>query len=233
MITKRTKDLSEIDFSSGQSVLIDKESGWTSFDVVRKIRNTVGLKKVGHAGTLDPLATGLLILCTGKNTKKIQQFQNLRKTYCGTILLGKTSDSFDLATELKPGNANILPEREEILKAIESLTGEIEQIPPVYSALKKNGQRLYKLAREGKTIELQPRKVLIYNFSLLGLDYPELNFEITCSKGTYIRSVANDLGRILGCGAVLSSLRRTAIGQFRVDDAFKVDEFSQLVHKFR
>lgn len=225
MITKGTIDFSTIDFHSGEAILIDKPFGWSSFKVVYKIRQTIHEKKVGHAGTLDPLATGLLIICTGKKTKEISKFQDFEKTYSGTILLGKTSASMDLEssiTESKPFD-NVTAD--QILTARDSFLGNILQTPPMFSAVKMHGKSLYKLARKGKTIEREPREVVIHKFELKKIHLPEIEFEIVCSKGTYIRAIANDFGEKLGCGGLLSSLRRTKIGNYSVDDAWNVSEF--------
>ena len=225
MIKKRTNNLSNCDFYSGETVLLDKPQYWTSFDVVSKIRNAVGVKKVGHAGTLDPMATGLLIICTGKKTKEISSFQDLEKTYTGSILLGKRSRSMDLETELI-GNEDLSSIKDEdIYDARDKFMGNILQVPPMFSAIKFKGKSLYNIARKGKTIELKPREVNVSKFEILEINKPYVKFEITCSKGTYIRSIANDLGEELGCGGVLSSLRRTAIGNFFVNDALSIDEF--------
>lgn len=228
MITNQTKNLKELDYLSGQVILIDKPVNWTSFDVVAKIRSLIKIKKVGHAGTLDPLATGLLIICTGKKTKEISDYQNLKKTYTGKITLGKISPSMDLATEISEKQ---LPENlteKKILSVRNKFLGKIEQVPPMYSAIKKNGKALYKLARKGKEVEREPREVEIYSFDIAKIDLPDIHFEITCSKGTYVRVIANDFGEELGCGGVLSSLRRTGIGEYKVDDAYTIDEFSSM-----
>ena len=225
MITKLTKDLQNLDYTSGQVILIDKPVSWTSFDVVNKIRRVIKVKKVGHAGTLDPLATGLLIVCTGKKTKKISEYQEQRKKYTGIITLGKSSPSMDLATEVteKP-----LPEsltEEKILEVRNKFLGKIEQIPPMFSAIKYRGKSLYKLARAGKEVERNPRQVEIFSFDIAKIDLPNIHFEVSCSKGTYIRVIANDFGNELECGGILNQLRRTRIGDYNVDNALSVDEF--------
>jgi len=208
--------------------LIDKPRQWTSFDVVSKIRNAVGVKKVGHAGTLDPMATGLLIICTGKKTKEVLSFQDQEKTYTGTIILGKRSKSMDLETELV-GDEDISAIRdEEIYNVREKFIGNILQVPPMFSAIKYKGKSLYNMARKGKSIELKPREVSVSKFEVLEINKPYIKFEIICSKGTYIRSIANDLGEELGCGGVLGELRRTAIGCYSVDEALSVAEFVSL-----
>lgn len=225
MITKSTTDLSSLDFNSGEIILIDKPFGWSSFKVIYEIRKSISEKKVGHAGTLDPAATGLLIVCTGKKTKSISSFQELAKTYTGSIRLGVTSASMDLETELIEIDDLKNITEAKILSAIKNFTGTIMQIPPMYSAVKVGGKSLYHLARKGKTVEREPRQITIYNFKVNKIQLPEIHFEITCSKGTYIRAIADDLGKVLGCGGILSSLRRTKIGTYSVDDALTVDEF--------
>lgn len=226
MITKQTKDPQYLDFLSGQVILIDKPVNWTSFDVVARVRRLIKVKKVGHAGTLDPLATGLLIICTGKKTKEISEYQAQNKKYTGIITLGKTSPSMDLGTEV---TETVLPgdlSEEKILIARNKFLGNIEQVPPMFSALKHNGKRLYKLARAGKVVEREPRQVEIYSFEIIKINLPDIHFEISCSKGTYIRVIANDLGKELGCGGILSSLRRTEIGDFNVEDAVDLNVFT-------
>ena len=203
MVTKQTSDYSKLDFKTGEVLLIDKPHSWTSFKVVNKIRKAVNVRRVGHAGTLDPNATGLLILCTGKKTKEIYKYQDSNKTYSGIITLGLTSPSMDTETETK---AHTLPEKldeEQINNARDQFIGEIAQIPPMYSALKVDGQKLYKLARKGKTVKREPRRVTIYSFDILKIDLPDIHFEISCSKGTYIRVIANDFGEKIGCGGIL------------------------------
>jgi tRNA pseudouridine55 synthase len=225
MITKASNDFSGFDFQAGEVILIDKPTGWSSFKVVYKIRQAVEVKKVGHAGTLDPLASGLLIICTGKKTKEITNYQNLEKTYTGTITLGKSSPSMDLETELSAINSTEGISEEQVYEVRNSFIGEITQIPPMYSAVKVNGKSLYKIARQGKNIERMPRKITIYSFIIKNISMPFLEFEIVCSKGTYIRSIANDFGEKLGCGGLLSSLRRNKIGSYTVDDALDTNEF--------
>jgi len=205
-------------FEEGRVILVNKPLRWTSADVVKKIRNRVHVK-VGHAGTLDPLATGLLILCTGRFTKKINEFMAQEKEYTGTFTLGATTASYDLETE--PENqkdfSNIETAQLEIVAR--QFTGEILQVPPVYSAIKKNGQRSYDLARQGKAIPLDGRKITIRFFEMKILQLPRVSFRVVCTTGTYIRSLANDVGQALGCGAYLSSLCRTRIGEYRLEDA--------------
>lgn len=213
------------DFKEGQVLLIDKPLEWTSFQVVNKLRwhikQTFKIKKikVGHAGTLDPLATGLLIICTGKFTKKINEYQGQDKEYTGTITLGATTPSFDLETKINQ-TFDISHLNEALLKeTTKQFLGEIDQKPPIFSAIKKDGKRLYELARKGETTEIKSRKVFISNFEITNINIPEVEFRIVCSKGTYIRSIANDFGKALNCGGHLSKLRRTKIGDFSVENA--------------
>jgi tRNA pseudouridine55 synthase len=228
MITKKTTDFN-FDFLNGEVILIDKPEGWTSFKAVHKIRKAVEVRKVGHAGTLDPMATGLLIMCTGKKTKVISEYQNLPKTYEGIITLGKTSPSMDLETEATNEKSTKNITEEQIIEAKKSFTGKIKQTPPMFSAVKINGKRLYELARKGKEVKREPREIEIYIFEILKIELPEIWFKIECSRGTYIRVIANDLGEKLGCGGLLSKLRRTAIGDFSVADAFTPNEFKEML----
>lgn len=229
MVTKQTDDFASLDFLAGETLLLDKPRKWTSFKVVHTIRKAISVKRVGHTGTLDPLATGLLIILTGRNTKQMMNFEGLSKTYTGTFLLGKSSPSMDTETEM---TNNDLPENlndELIFKTRDMFLGSLEQIPPMYSALKVNGKKLYDLARSGKEVERKPRKVQIFRFEITRINIPEVHFDIRCSKGTYIRVIANDFGEKLGCGAVLSKLRRTEIGDLSVEDALSVEEFVQKI----
>ncbi|SHM91821.1 tRNA pseudouridine55 synthase [Cyclobacterium lianum] len=207
----------------GAVFLVNKPYQWTSFDVVKKIRNALKIKKVGHAGTLDPLATGLLIVCAGKETKNIEGYQAQEKEYEGTIVLGKTTESFDLEKEIKEVAEPSHLTEEEIHHAAGRLTGDILQVPPMHSAIKKDGKRAYKAARKGIDVKLDPRPVRVLRFEITGIDLPEIHFRIACSKGTYIRSIARDMGEILGVGAYLSVLKRTAIGTFKLEDAWNLD----------
>lgn len=232
MITKGTIDFSELDFQTGEVILIDKPFGWSSFKVIHNIRKSIGVKKVGHAGTLDPLATGLLIVCTGKKTKEITKYQDSEKTYTGTILLGKTSPSMDLETEITAERPTDHLSADTILNVRDEFLGEIEQIPPMYSAVKVGGKSLYKLARKGRTVEREPRTVKVSKFEIK-ISLPEIFFEIKCSKGTYIRVIANDFGEKLGCGGLLSSLRRTGIGEYSANDAISVQGFVSLAENMQ
>ena len=219
------------DYLDGQLVLIDKPLEWTSFQVVNKlrwhIRQAFNLKKikVGHAGTLDPLATGLLIICTGKMTKQIDTFQGQIKTYTGTFVLGSTTPSYDLETAIDQEfpTAHITPAL--IHKTTAQFIGEIDQFPPVFSALKKEGKRLYEFARAGESVKINSRKVTIEDFKITKIEGLKVNFSVTCSKGTYIRSLAHDFGKALESGAHLSALRRTKIGDFSVEKAISIDTF--------
>ena len=204
--------------------MINKPLEWTSFDVVRKIRSAIKIKKVGHAGTLDPLATGMLILCTGKFTKRINEYMAQEKEYTGTFTLGATTPTYDLESEPQDFKdySSVTPEQ---LQAIaQQFTGEIMQVPPMHSAIKKDGQRVYELARQGITIELEPRKITIKEFEFTSIELPVLHFRVVCTTGTYIRSLANDVGKAAGCGAYLSSLCRTRIGGFTLDQSMTIEE---------
>jgi len=223
--------LTELDYKEGQILLIDKPLQWTSFQVVNKlrwhIRKSFGIKKikVGHAGTLDPLATGLLVICTGKFTKRIQEFQGQIKEYTGTITLGGTTPSYDLETEIDQTFPIDHITEEDIKTATSQFIGEIEQYPPVFSALKKDGKRLYEYAREGQEVAVEPRKITITEFEITRIALPEVDFRVVCSKGTYIRSLAHDFGKALDSGGHLTVLRRTKIGAFSVDDAMSIQSF--------
>ncbi len=223
------------DFQAGEVLLFNKPIGWTSFDVVNKvrylIRSHLGIKKikVGHAGTLDPLATGLLILCTGKFTKRIQEFQDQDKEYTGTFSLGATTPSFDKETEIdKTYNISHITD-DKILNAAKQLTGDIEQIPPVFSAIRIKGKRAYDYARKNKDVKLNPRKVSINEFEITGIDLPKIYFRVSCSKGTYIRSLARDFGEALNAGAYLTSLCRTKSGSIDLSETMTIEMFQQLL----
>lgn len=219
------------EYQSGQVLLIDKPLQWTSFQVVNKLRYEIkkafNLKKikVGHAGTLDPLATGLLVICTGKMTKQIDSFQGQIKEYTGTLVLGSTTPSYDLETEINETFPTNHISEKLIHQTTKQFIGEIEQIPPVFSALKKDGKRLYQFARAGEHVEIKARNVTIQEFEITKIDGLNVDFRIICSKGTYIRSLAHDFGKALQSGAHLSMLRRTKIGDFNVDNAETVDDF--------
>jgi tRNA pseudouridine55 synthase len=213
----------ENSFEEGRLLLIDKPLQWTSFDVVRKIRNAIKIKKVGHAGTLDPLATGLLIVCTGRFTKIINQYMAQEKEYTGTFALGAETPTYDLESEpVNFKSLNAITD-EKIYEAAKKFMGEIFQLPPVHSAIKQKGKPVYLLAREGKDVVMEPRKITITNFEITEINLPVISFKVVCSTGTYIRSLAYDFGRFLGCGAFLGSLRRTRIGEFTVNNAMSVE----------
>ena len=207
------------DFAAGEVLLVDKPLTWTSFDAVKKIRGAVKIKKVGHAGTLDPLATGLLIICTGKMTKQIDTFQGQEKEYTGTICLGKSTPSFDLETEVDEETPIGHITEEALHEAAKELTGALMQVPPLFSAVKIDGKRAYKHARKGDDIELKARPVEVKVFEITQVQMPYVSFRIVCSKGTYIRSLARDFGFSLQTGAHLTELRRTRIGDFTIEQA--------------
>ena len=220
-------------FELGQVLLVDKPLEWTSFDVVRKIRNLIHIKKVGHAGTLDPLATGLLILCTGRFTKKINEYMAQEKEYTGELTLGATTPTYDLESE--PGNFKDISflTRDKILNATKQFVGEIMQVPPAHSAIKIDGKRVYELARQGKEVKIEPRKIIIKEFEITNIQMPVVSFRVVCSTGTYIRSLANDFGAALGCGAYLSSLCRTRIGDSKLEDAKSMQEWEEEIKKIK
>lgn len=216
-------------FEEGQVLLINKPLHWTSFDAVRKIRDLVHVKKVGHAGTLDPLATGLLVICTGKFTKRISEYMAKEKEYTGSFTLGAVTPTYDLESKPQDLKSYEHINEEKISSVLPLFIGEIMQIPPAHSAIKKDGKRVYKLARRGQEVKLEPRKVFIREFEVKNIELPNIYFRVVCSTGTYIRSLANDLGEVLGCGAYLSSLCRTRIGELKLKDAMTIDELEQKV----
>ncbi len=214
-------------FLDGRLILIDKPYNWTSFDAVKKIRIITGVSKVGHAGTLDPLATGLLIICTGSFTKKISMYMNMEKEYTGSMVLGATTATYDLeSTPESFKDVSIITE-EQIYLVTQQFIGEIEQVPPIHSAIKKDGKVSYLMARKGIDMQLEPRKIVISSFQITKINLPEVEFKVVCSTGTYIRSLVNDFGKALQTGAYLSNLRRTRIGDFLVDDAVTPQQFQQ------
>jgi tRNA pseudouridine55 synthase len=214
-------------FLEGKMILINKPYKWTSFDAVKKIRILTGVSKVGHAGTLDPLATGLLIICTGSFTKKISMYMNMEKEYTGSMIIGASTPTYDLESEPEKfiDISNISSEK--IYTATANFTGEIEQVPPIHSAIKKEGKPAYLMARKGKEIILEPRKIFISSFEITNINLPEISFKVVCSTGTYIRSLINDYGKFLGTGAYLKSLCRTRIGNFLLKDAQTPEMFEQ------
>lgn len=221
------------EFAQGKMLLIDKPLKWTSFDAVKKVRILTKISKVGHAGTLDPLATGLLIICTGKYTKQINTYMAQEKEYTGTFTLGATTPTYDLESAPENSKAYAHLTEEDIRKATIPFIGDIKQIPPAHSAIKKDGVPVYKLARKGKEVKLDPRNVTINVFEIPKIEGPVVHFRVVCSTGTYIRSLANDLGMALGCGAYLSSLRRTKIGEFSVADAQTIEAFEAYMQQLK
>lgn len=216
------------DFEAGEILLLDKPLTWTSFDLVKKVRNSLRIKKIGHAGTLDPLATGLLILCTGKFTKKIEEIQAQEKEYTGTITIGATTPSFDLETEIDSTCDIAHLTEADLLAAAQTFVGVIAQTPPIYSAVKVNGERAYKLARRGEEAEIKSKNIEIKSFEITRIELPEVDFKVTCSKGTYIRSLARDFGAKLGCGGHLTKLVRTRIGNYKLEDALSVEDIMRI-----
>ncbi len=214
----------------GQVLLIDKKLRWTSFDVVKKLRNVLRIRKIGHAGTLDPLATGLLILCTGKMTKQINRFMDLEKEYEGIMVIGKTTPSVDLETGFDSETSIEGISEADIMKTAEKFRGELVQEPPIYSAIKVKGDRLYNKARKGETVEIRSRKVTAYEFEITRVELPEISFRLVCSKGFYVRSLVRDFGRELGTGAYLSALRRIRIGPYHVNDAQTIETLQKTIN---
>lgn len=230
-VFNRDADFPGSPLGAGGMLLINKPLEWTSFDVVRKIRNTLKIKKVGHAGTLDPLATGLLIVCTGKFTKKINEYMAQEKEYTGTFTLGAVTPTFDLESE--PENFQSIDgiTNEAIVETSKKFTGEIMQVPPSHSAIKQKGKPVYLLARKGVDVKLEPRKITIHKFEITNISLPVISFKVVCTTGTYIRSLANDFGAALGCGAYLSSLCRTRIGEYKLEEAISIEDFVASVNK--
>lgn len=216
-------------FEEGQVLLINKPLEWTSFDVVKKIRNLVRIKKVGHAGTLDPLASGLLIVCTGKFTKRINEYMAQEKEYTGTFTLGAITPTYDLESQPQQHLDYAHLDEATINEATKRFIGEIQQVPPIHSAIKIGGKPVYKLARKGAVIELEPRRVFIKEFEITNIKLPEVGFRVICSTGTYIRSLANDFGQALGVGAYLSCLCRTRIGDLLLKDAMGMKEAEEWI----
>lgn len=217
------------DFSEGELLLIDKPKDWTSFDVVAKVRNAIRIKKVGHAGTLDPMATGLLILCTGKWTKRIDTYMAEEKEYEGTIFFGATTPSYDAESDADAHFPIDGLDENELLEATKQFIGVIQQYPPAFSAVKINGQRAYTLARKGQEVKLEARTVEVKEFELTRIAFPEVDFRVVCSKGTYIRSLAHDLGKAMNNGAHLTRLVRTRIGAFQLKDAWQLDSLIETI----
>jgi len=218
--------MNSIPQDEGRLLLVNKPYEWTSFDVVNKIRYKLKTKKVGHAGTLDPLATGLLIICAGKMTKKIEGFMGLEKEYTGKFVLGQTTPSYDLETEISAPQDISSITHEQIYQVVKTFTGKLSQFPPQHSAIKVGGKRAYEFARQGKEIELKARDIEIFEFEITAIDLPVVSFRVVCSKGTYIRSLAHDVGQKLKVGAYLSELCRTRIGSYSLKNAQTVDEIT-------
>lgn len=220
-------------FAEGKLLLINKPLGWTSFDVVKKIRSTIKIRKVGHAGTLDPLATGLLIVCTGKFTRKINEYMAKEKEYTGSFTLGATTPTYDLESEPENFKEYQHLTEPDIVRATEQFVGAISQIPPAHSAIKKDGRPVYEKARKGIEVVLEPRTIHIKEFTITAIELPKIYFKVVCSTGTYIRSLAHDFGVALGCGAYLSGLCRTRIGEFKLEDAMEIKDFQKTAELIR
>lgn len=214
-------------YLDGKVLLINKPLHWTSFDVVRKLRSLLQIKKIGHAGTLDPLATGLLIVCTGKFTRKINEYMAQEKEYTGSITLGAVTPTYDLESEPQQQKDYSFVTEAMLQLATQKFIGEIDQYPPMFSAIKKDGVALYELARRGEEVELKARRIFIRSFEITSIEMPVVHFKVVCSTGTYIRSLANDFGALLGCGAYLSALCRTRIGEFKVDEGITIGELEK------
>ncbi|NLR90005.1 tRNA pseudouridine(55) synthase TruB [Flammeovirga agarivorans] len=225
--------MKDFDFAAGETVLVDKPLEWTSFGVVKKLRWEMKVKKVGHAGTLDPLATGLLILCTGKSTKTIDQIQGKIKEYEGEMVIGQTTPSHDLETEVDSEADISHITEDDIYNLLPKFTGKIMQVPPMHSAIKVDGVRVYKHARKGKEVKIDPREIEIKELEITNIDFPRIQFRMVCSKGTYVRSFVRDFGKELGVGAYMSALRRTKIGEYSVEDAKSVDEWIEVIQNWR
>jgi tRNA pseudouridine55 synthase len=226
-VAEPVKIIRRAELKAGKIVAIDKPAGWTSFDVVNKLRGMTGVKKVGHAGTLDPFATGVLLICFAGATKRVDALMGLEKEYQGTFELGVETDSHDVTGKVIAQHPVPELSRAQIEQVARRYVGEIMQTPPMFSALKREGRRLYELARKGEQVELEPRKVTIYAFDVLDVALPEIRFQITCSRGTYVRALARDLGKDLGCGAFLKTLRRTRVGQYAAGSALSIEQFAK------
>lgn len=217
-------------FAAGEILNINKPEGWTSFDVVKKIRSAARIKKVGHAGTLDPFASGVLLLCTGPATKQVESLMAFDKEYVAEIELGKTTDTYDRTGLILSQTAADNIDLDAVINSLKKFEGEIYQTPPMYSAIKVRGQRLYELARRGEAIERTPRKIRIYGIELINHVKSRITIKVVCTKGTYIRSLAHDLGEDLGCGAYLHALVRTRVGSYRIEDAWSMDLLVKQIH---
>ncbi len=224
---------SKDDLLAGATLLVDKPLTWTSFNVIGKLRSIFNIKKIGHAGTLDPLATGLLIVCTGKHTKLINNYMGMEKEYEGTITLGHTTPTYDLESEPQNPRPFLHLTAQELTEAAEKFTGEIMQVPPAHSAIKQQGERVYEKARRGEEVIIQPRKITITKFDIISVELPRVDFKVVCSTGTYIRSLAHDFGAALGTGGHLSRLVRTRIGQYHIKGALTPDEIAAQYKAFK
>ncbi len=222
-----TKIIRRSELKLGHIIPINKPEGWTSFDVVNKVRRLTGVRKVGHAGTLDPFATGVLLVCFASATKKVNALMALEKEYQGTLVLGVETDSHDVTGKVVAQHPVPDLSRDQIERAVRQYVGEIMQTPPMFSALKHEGRRLYALARKGAQVELEPRQVTIFAFEVLEVTPPEIRFRVTCSRGTYVRALARDLGKDLGCGAFLKTLCRTRVGPYAVSSALSIEQFTE------
>lgn len=219
------EQISRARLAQGMICNLDKPEGWTSFDVVNKLRHATRVKKVGHAGTLDPFATGVLLVCFGPATKRVEELMRLEKEYFGTLMLGAETDTHDVTGKITATFAVPALTHAEIAQRASRFSGEILQTPPMYSALKKGGQRLYELARQGGSVEVAPRRVIIHQLEIVAVRLPEVRIRLVCSRGTYVRALARDLGRDLGCGAYLQSLRRARIGEYAAAQSLSVPQF--------
>ena len=217
-------------FEEGKVFLLNKPLGWTSFDVIRKIRSIIKIKKIGHAGTLDPLATGLLIVCTGKFTKKINEYMAAEKEYTGTFTLGATTPTYDLESEPVNFKDFSFVTKELLIETAQKFTGEINQVPPIHSAIKQKGKPVYLLARRGEDVKLEPRKITVNKFEITDVQLPIVSFKVECTTGTYIRSLAHDFGTALHCGAYLSSLCRTRIGLFTIEESISPESVGDILN---
>ncbi|MFQ5631151.1 MAG: tRNA pseudouridine(55) synthase TruB [bacterium] len=216
---------SAFDFERGVILNINKPAGWSSFDVVKKIRSQLNIRKVGHAGSLDPFATGVLLVCTGHATKKVEELMNCEKEYVACVEFGKTTDTFDCTGTISAGGSTLHLTFQSVANICRQFVGENLQIPPMFSALKVNGQRLYRLARKGQVIERKPRKIRIHSIDIMAFDNPFVTLKVVCSRGTYVRALANDIGEMLGCGGYLKELQRTKVGDYKLEDSLGISEF--------
>jgi tRNA pseudouridine55 synthase len=224
-----TRPVRDEPLDSDRLLLVSKPKGWTSFDVVARLRRIFGIRKIGHAGTLDPMATGLLIICTGQRTKEIDRFMDLEKEYRATMRLGGVTPSYDAETPVTAVNSIEGISETEIRAAMQEFTGIITQLPPMHSAVKVRGRRLYRYARKGKEVERPSREVEVRSMEVESVSLPDVTFVVRCSKGTYVRALAHDIGQHLGCGAYLTALERTRIGPYRLEDASTPDEIAKMV----